>query len=244
MRQSEWKRLGQRFERLRLEESLLGLGQKSLDKLSVFGQVGFRKLEFANRRFSFQGQELPYFIHSYNATWRNERCIEISLARHFLALWQAERVLELGNVMSYYEDHRHTVIDKYEPSPGILNQDFLDYAPEKLFDGFLAISTFEHIGWDESPRSGEKLAQCFDKIAQLVHNKKQVLVTCPLGYNDYLDDLARSGQLPFETIVLLVRTSKNQVWRTSTLDEALAKEYAYGKKYYGASSLLVGLGVL
>jgi len=34
--------------------------------------------------FQFEYKALPYFNHRYNATWSNERCVEVPIARQYL----------------------------------------------------------------------------------------------------------------------------------------------------------------
>jgi len=135
------------------------------------------------------------------------------------------------------------VVDKYEKSPGVHNIDFFDYDKRNKFDAFLSISTFEHIAWDEKKRDSKKLLDCFYKIKQHVKDRSQVLVTAPLGYNDFLDDFVRQKKLPFTHSTYLIRTSKDQKWQDVSPEEALQSKYQYSKKYQGANSLLVGLGV-
>ena len=126
------------------------------------------KKKFEDRSISILDIKAPLFVHHYNATWRNERCIEIALALEVLKNWQTEDILEVGNVLSYYHQSHHQVVDKYENSPGIQNIDFSDLPNEKRYKGFMAISTFEHIGWDESPREPGKLLRCLHKIPKLI----------------------------------------------------------------------------
>jgi len=242
-KQNEFVRLTKRFREFLAEGNVKKLASRGVDKALVYSQYGLRKQQFSGKTFRVFDVELPYFIHHYNATWRNERCIEIALANHYLKMWRGPKILELGNVMSYYEDHNYTVVDKYEQSPGIINEDFVEFESSPKHDAFISISTFEHIGWDEAEKSKDKLEQCFNNIVNQVKDKSKVLVTVPLGYNRFLDELASDDKLPFARLCYLVRTSADQQWKSVDLEEALDPRYAYEKKYDGANSLLIGVGL-
>jgi hypothetical protein len=59
-----------------------GLIGRVIDKTLVYAHYPARTL--TRRTFPYRGVELRYFAHPYNATWRNERAIEIPIARHFI----------------------------------------------------------------------------------------------------------------------------------------------------------------
>src|SRR5579872_7186960 len=73
--------------------------------------------------FEFRGKTYLYFWHRYNATWRNERAVEIPIAREFIAQSRGGNVLEVGNVLSHYGPVQHDVLDKYEKAEGVINED-------------------------------------------------------------------------------------------------------------------------
>ena len=59
---------------------------------------------------------------------------------------EAQRILELGNVLSHYYPVHHDIVDKYEKSSGVSNVDIRDFDTSKDYDLVVSISTFEHIG--------------------------------------------------------------------------------------------------
>ncbi|WP_156427993.1 hypothetical protein [Thiohalocapsa sp. ML1] len=211
--------------------------------MAVYAAYPFACRRFANRRFEALGVSLRHFVHHYNVTWRNERCVEIACALHFLKEWEHSRVLEVGNVLSYYSDHAHCVSDKYEQSPGVLGIDFLDFKPENRFDSFISVSTFEHIGWDESPRTPGKVERALFRIRELVLNPERVFLALPLGYNQELDDLLIAGRHPFARAEYLVRVDKEQHWDSVPLAAALAPKHRYNARFEGASALALFLGL-
>ncbi|MBT3913298.1 MAG: hypothetical protein HOF22_08895, partial [Verrucomicrobia bacterium] len=97
----------------------------------------------ARAEFVFEGKSLPLFYHRYNMTWATERAVEVPIAQEFIERFAGKRVLEVGNVTQHYLDTAHTVLDKYERGPGIINEDIADYSPPERFDLILSVSTFE-----------------------------------------------------------------------------------------------------
>jgi hypothetical protein len=204
------------------------------------GQIAFPviKARRQGERFTFRGHELPYTLHRYNNAYRNERTVEISIAKWFLSRADNGRVLEVGNVLAHYGMTGQTVLDKYETVPGVLNDDIVDYSPEQPFDTVLAVSTLEHVGWDEQPREPEKVFRAFESVRNSVAPGGKLLVTVPIGHNKALDGGLRDGVLKFQQETWLVRTGRNNVWREADRDEALSKEY--GRPFRNANAIFVG----
>ena len=65
-------------------------------------------------------------MHDYHYTWLNERAVEVALALDLLERHPGASVLEVGNVLGHYVPFEHTVVDKYEQAPGVLNEDVAD----------------------------------------------------------------------------------------------------------------------
>ena len=233
-------RLLQRLRTLLTQQPPQNVIARGVDKISVYLQTPFRKQQAKRHDFSLFHQKFPYEIHPYNATWRNERAVEIAIALDFLAKMKGKRLLEVGNVTSYYQQIQHQVLDKYEKSPNVLNADFLTYQPAKPFEAFLSISTFEHIGWDEEPRDPNKVKTAFDHIHNLVTAPENVLLTFPLGYQPVLDDMALAGTLPFQHSACLVRKSP---WSWEETSPSEGTTHLYGTRFPGANALYIGKGL-
>src|SRR6266567_2545630 len=192
-----------------------------------------------HNRLEFRGDLLPYTFTRYNNSFRNERTVEISIAKWFLAKGSG-RLLEVGNVLNHYGHTGHTVLDKYEVIPGVLNDDIADFVPESPFDAVVAISTLEHVGWDEHPRTPEKIFRAIDNVKNCVgHPGGRVLVTMPIGYNKALDAGLRAGDVAFPEESWLVRRNRQNEWAEVERDEALSREY--GSPYTNANGLFVGM---
>lgn len=104
----------------------------------------------------------------YNASWSNERAIEIPLAQERIRQAAGKRILEIGNVLAYYGQVPHEVVDKYERADGVRNIDVVDFHPAAPYDLIISISTLEHVGWDETPRDPAKLLRAVTHLTGLL----------------------------------------------------------------------------
>lgn len=204
------------------------------------GQLAFpiTRARRVDRRFAFRGTDLPYIFARYNNSYRNERTVEISIAKWFLSE-STGRTLEVGNVMSHYGVRGHIVLDKYEIIPGVLNDDIVEFVPEQPFDTVISISTLEHVGWDEKPREPNKVLRAFDAVKNCIASEGRMLITVPIGHNKTLDGALRTGEIKFPQESWLVRTSRSNEWIETDRDEALCKEY--GQPYRNANAIYAGM---
>jgi SAM-dependent methyltransferase len=190
-------------------------------------------------RIAVRDLQLPYTMVRYNNSFLNERAVEISIARWFLAN-SPGRLLEVGNVLGHYGFTGHTVLDKYEVIPGVLNDDIVDFAPAKPFDAVIAISTLEHVGWDETPRDPGKVLRAIENLKKCVTPGGRILITVPIGHNEGLDAGLRSGEVSFPEELWLTRENRRNDWIQSDRDHTLTKRY--GHPYPCANGLYVGMG--
>jgi len=192
------------------------------------------------RRFTFAGKKFRYFVHRYNATWRNERAIEVPIVWRQVqdAYTRGARVLEVGNVLSHYVPTHHTVVDKYEKAKGVINQDIVDFNPTKKFDLIVAISTFEHIGWDESPRRKQKVNRAIKHVRSLLRPGGRAIITVPVGYNPYVDEQLIAGTLGFDSHVVMQRTSIDNQW--CEVNDSVLPTAKYGHPFSNANVVVVG----
>jgi hypothetical protein len=191
------------------------------------------------RTFIFRGRSLRYFYHRYNDAWRTERTVEIAIAVDALQRFRTCRVLEIGNVLQHYHpEHNHVVVDKYEKASKVLNVDVLDYESEKLFDLIFTISTLEHVGWDEHPRDPEKPIRAIRHLKTLLAPDGRLLVTIPLGYNEYLDRAIEKGCGDFDRVTYLARRTQSGRWEQQQYSHAI-KHRGYNNPYPGAAAVAV-----
>jgi hypothetical protein len=141
-----------------------------------------------DRTFDFEGTSLHY-----NNTASTERCIEIPIALHFTR--PGQHVLEVGNVLNHYVPFPHDVVDKYEVADGVLNCDVVDYRTEKKYDLVIAISTIEHVGWDEPLKDPTKPLTAIEDLRSMLSPDGQMVITVPHGYNPYLDSALAADRI-------------------------------------------------
>lgn len=175
--------------------------------------------------FEHEGTQHSYLHHPYNYTWLNERAVEVPLALAVLAGHDPARVLEVGNVLAHYRPVRHTVVDKYERAPGVLNVDVVDIDLAGPFDLVLSVSTLEHVGLDEEPTDPEKPARAIAHLASLLAPGGRLWCTFPVGYNPALDAGLRAGALGFDRLTALRRLGPDNRWRQVPIDEVWSTDY-------------------
>lgn len=182
-----------------------------------YAKAGWLWLTHLHRRreksFDYDGQAYPYFNHRYNLTWLNERTVEIPLAQELLRR-ASGRVLEVGNVLSCYDDSlRHVVIDKYErpQREHAYAEDAETFMQGAPYDLIISISTLEHVGWDESPRDESKISRTIQHLRSLLAPTGKFIFTAPVGYSPPLDRLVDKGD-GFLTRNGLLRVSANNEW--------------------------------
>lgn len=179
----------------------------------------FNQLASLMKGFYYGGDFYHFYAHPYNATWTNERAIEVPIFKKLLHTTQGS-VLEVGNVMSHYQPVKHQVIDLFEEAPGVLNIDVLDYRPTNKYDLIISISTLEHIGKDDEPRP-EKVVEAVEHLKKMVAWGGRLVASIPLGYNKYLD--ARLPEI-FDYVYYLERVDQ-YAWRQ--LPRSLLKNIEY-----------------
>ncbi|HBI03717.1 MAG TPA: hypothetical protein DDY49_06780 [Paenibacillaceae bacterium] len=168
--------------------------------------------------FEFNNKILQYFRTPENNV--AERTIEVPIGLQFLQENQSKRILEVGNVLSQYEESivKRDILDKFEVGEGIMNVDVMDFNPDEKYDSIISISTIEHIGQGMDPFNiyGEESNQSRDlelplkglmKIFHLLKENGNGLITVPFGKlkdehwlvqfsSDYLDLLVTKYGLP------------------------------------------------
>lgn len=233
----EVARIAHRAKKLVGERGVRGTLAQGLDKALVYAAYPLHRFTKAKRSFSFQDKSYVYFCHHYNATWRNERAVEVALGLDFLKNKSGKKLLEVGNVMAYYSAPEHLVIDKYEQSKGVKNIDVMDLNEGDKFDAILAISTLEHVGWDETPREPSKILLAFEKLKAHLAPGGKMLLTVPLGYNEFFDNLVSAQKLPFENVSYLKRLNNKNDWYEATRDEVMGAKY--NSPYLAANAIAV-----
>lgn len=194
----------------------------------------------SRRSFALAGRNYHYYFGRYNTTWHHERAIEVPVAWEVVSQFDPERVLEVGNVLPHYFQTRHTVLDKDEADPRVVNTDVVDFTTEKRFDLIVTISTLEHVGWDYSEAvEPQKILAAIDHLRALLSANGHLLVTLPIGYNPHLDELLRNGDLGFDRLLAMKRISRDNRWQETNW-ESIAQA-RYNSPYRGANGLVIGI---
>lgn len=193
--------------------------------------------------FVFDGERYDYLFHHYNTTWRNERTVEVPLAARMLRSRNGARMLEIGNVLHNYlgEDDLpagRVIVDKYEVAPGVRNIDVVDHRPESAYDTIVALSTLEHVGWDEEPQDPAKAAAAIERIHTWLAPGGRLLVTVPLGHHPELDRRLLDGPPMFERLHFMRRVSAENRWTQA--DAAEVRGARYGSPFPFANAIAIG----
>jgi hypothetical protein len=187
--------------------------------------------------FELGGRRYRYLFHRHKLTWLTERAVEVPVIQALVDRHPPERVLEIGNVLSHYRPQRHAVVDKYEHARGVLNRDVLDLGGMGPFDLIVAISTLEHVGWDESPRDPAKAARAVAVLRSLLSPRGQLVVTVPVGYNAAFDAALRAGDVALNRAWAIRRVSGTR-WREVAPAEVWSAPYDF--LLYRARGVLFG----
>lgn len=191
-----------------------------------------------DKTFVFDGQTFEYLYHFYSMTWKNERGIEIPIFQDLIRARHGKRILEVGNVLAHYAPIQHDVVDKYEVEPGVINQDIIEFAPAEKYDLIVSISTLEHVGWDEQPREPAKLLQAIEHLRnRCLAPGGTIVASLPLGYNDYFNNLLKTGKTPFTEQHFLKRVSKRNYWIETDWDHC--RDAKYGR--FVANAVVIGI---
>jgi hypothetical protein len=234
----EIRRLRQSLAFHLAERGVGGVASEALDLARSYVTYPFLKGRWEREPLRFQGRSIPYARVSYNRAWRNERSVELALARDFLAQ-TGGRTLEVGNVLSHYMSVDHDILDKYEASPGVMNEDVVDFAPEVPYERIISISTLEHVGWDERPREPDKVLRAYQSLRKALAPEGTMLLTCPVGQNPHLDEYLQDDALDFPIRVFLRRISSDNRWEEVGKQEV--RGAVYGSPFRNANALFVGI---
>lgn len=139
--------------------------------------------------FTWHDVELEYETGDYNDAARNERTVEVPIARHFIGEQATRDGIEVGNVMSHYGPMGWSVYDRYEQAPGVVNRDVFDI--ETHVNWIVSVSTLEHVRWDchgggVIEEGGSQKA--IEHLRALLRPGGRMLVTVPFGVNPPLDE--------------------------------------------------------
>jgi SAM-dependent methyltransferase len=153
----------------------------------------------AHGTFTLRGERYGYLHRLYKRSWVTERAVEVPVVQRIVDAAEGKRVLEVGHVLGHYRRQRadHVVVDLADLGP---------------FDLVVAISTVEHVGWDEAPRDPARAPAAVNALADLLAPGGRLVLTVPAGYNPALDEALRSGEIALSDSAALRRVDGTQRW--------------------------------
>jgi hypothetical protein len=187
--------------------------------------------------FFFEGQTYRYLSSLRNGAWATERAVEVPVIWREVRKNRPADVLEVGNVLSNYHRIYHQVVDKYEPSIGVINKDIVDFRPNRTYDLIVSISTLEHVGFEEEVKEPRKPLRAVENIRSLLSQSGKAIFTVPIGWNPTIDTLLLDGEL-FDDQKYLGRIGRNNEWEEVDRNKALLSKY--GSLYPFANAICVG----
>ncbi|MFC1501072.1 SAM-dependent methyltransferase [Elusimicrobiota bacterium] len=207
----------------------------SLSPFAYYSSVMPRK----SKTFRLRENTYKYCFHRYNNSWYNERTVEVPIIMNDVDKNKDKNILEVGNVLSHYYSFKHDIVDKYEKGANVINQDIVDYSPEKKYDLIISISTFEHVGWDEEEKNPNKIYNTVNHLKTLLSDNGKLLFTVPVGYNPVLDEQLFAKKLDSVDIYFLKRISKDNLWQETNLKEVQSTKF--NDPYPNGNAIVVGI---
>lgn len=198
---------------------------------------------FLKKEFIYNWTKFKYFNHEYNATYANERKIEVPIIKYYIEKnkW---KILEIWNVLSHYYNTNHYVVDKYEKDnyKNLINKDIIEFNSDNKYDLIVSISTFEHVWFDEIPQEKEKILKALIHVYNnLLSNNWTLLITVPFWYNDFLDNLIKEKKLNelFNDVeIKYLKKISNNYWEEVNSVKDIFN-YTYWKYYNCANSICI-----
>ncbi len=239
--------------KIREKEGICGVFKRIIYKLIFYYRIrtGLRTLKyylayhflnlFKSERpmFILNGKKYIAFRHWYNATWRNERAVEIPVILDKIKENRDKKILEIGDVIRHYADFPRDILDKYEKGGEIINEDVVDFKPAQKYDLIVSVSTLEHVGWDEEVKDPLKIIRALENLKNnCLTQDGEIVATIPLGYNPPMDELLMTGKIPFVEKYFLKRVFEDS-WRQITEKEAAGAKY--GTPFPAANVVVFGV---
>jgi hypothetical protein len=198
------------------------------------------KLFESSETFEFQGKTYHYFFHPYCTTWRNERTVAVPILWNLVKKYEAKgkNILEVGNMLSYYFQVSHDILDKYEIIEGVINDDVVDYKSSKKYDLIISVLTLPEVGWYESPRDPTKTTRALENLKTLLSPDGEIAVVMGLGINPEFDKSLGNKAIKFKKLEYL-RHLKGYKWQESGWEDV--RYIKYDKSIPTADAVMVGV---
>lgn len=189
---------------------------------------------FSQKGFRLDDKIYKYYRGDLNYAYRTERSVELPVIKRLVDNCPG-RILEVGNVLTHYYPINHTVIDKYEQAPNVINVDVCDYAPPEKYDLIVSISTLEHVGYDDDGDK-HKICRAFDNLLSLLKPRGLLAFTVPTGYNTDFDRFVLHNRYGFR-LSAMERDNLLNDWHQVSLNGPLAR---YNKPFQYGNMVIYG----
>jgi len=115
-----------------------------------------------------------------------------------------KKIFEVGNVLSHYFPINHDVLDKYEKTEGVINQDVVDLKPPNKYDLIVSILTLEHVGFDDNTKESTKIIKAIKNLKEnCLRTGGRTIIAMPINYNPGMDILLFTNKLGFDKKLFL-----------------------------------------
>ena len=207
----------------------------SLGYLFIFYYKAFKSSE----KFEFQGKTYQYFFHPYCTTWRNERAVSVPIIWDIVKGYEekGKKILEVGNMLSYYFRVNHDILDKYEIKDGVINQDVVEFKPSKKYDLIISIMTLPEVGWHDKPRDPDKSIRAFENLKKLLAPGGRMVLVVGLGLYTQFESSLRTKKIEFNKLAYL-KHLKGHRWQEAEWKDV--KDIKYDKFVPTAHGILIG----
>jgi len=194
----------------------------------------------SSETFHFDGDVYSYFFHPYCNTWKNERCAVIPIVWKKVMEYRSlgKNILEIGNMTSYFYDVDYDILDKYEITNGVINEDVIDFHPSKKYDFIFSIMTLQYVGWFELPRDHMKTLRAVENLKGLLSPGGKIMIIHGFGENEAMDEFLKNGSFKFSKQFYLKKIADNKWTET---DWENVKDMNYDSSTPTATGIFIGI---
>ena len=139
--------------------------------------------------------------------------------------------------MQHHFLFEHEVLDKYEVSPGVINEDVSSYMFSKKYDLIISISTLEHVGFDESEKEPGKVKKSILNIFSALAKGGTIFISVPCGYNPEIDEILKKNEFKFD--ISYYQRNRFNSWSLTTKEVALGRRFNYPYPFANALAILI-----
>ncbi len=175
--------------------------------------------------------EYPLFLGTYA-----ERDVEVPIIYKEIQKLGNGKILEVGNVIQTYipiTEFPHTIIDKFEIFPGVINDDIRTFDTIERFDLIFSMTTLEHVGVDEGESDG--ILDALSNMKRLLASGGKIIFTVPINYNIYMDHLFINDMVECDRISYIKCISEDNEWIQCSKEEAMSSKYNHPFPFTNAS---------